>query len=180
MTIDIIWKQYRAALKAFLHSKIANAEDVEDLLQDILIKTHQNIHELHTIKNIKSWLFTIANHSIIDFYRKKSMIKKLTRADLWYEEQDRNIKQELSKCISPFIHALPNNQAELLTAIDLNGIPQKEYAQQNGIAYSTLKSRVQKSRQALQHLFEQCCHFTLDKQGQIIDYEQKTSACKKC
>ena len=39
MKIEDIWLEYRAALKSFLHSKISNEADVDDLLQDILIKT---------------------------------------------------------------------------------------------------------------------------------------------
>ncbi len=38
MNIEFVWKEYQAAIRAFLHSRVSDADDVDDLLQDILIK----------------------------------------------------------------------------------------------------------------------------------------------
>jgi len=43
MNIEIIWQKYRSSLLRFLSSKVSNPSDVEDLLQNILIKTHENL-----------------------------------------------------------------------------------------------------------------------------------------
>ena len=69
--------------------------------------------------------------------------------------------------------------AELLTAIELNGISQKDLAIEHGVSYSTLKSRVQKGRQQLRQLFEDCCQFSFDQHGNVIDYDSKSN-CKDC
>ena len=87
---------------------------------------------------------------------------------------------DLSHCIEPFLKVLPEELADLLRSIDLEGKSQKAYAQEMGISYSTLKSRVQKGRSELRGLFEGCCHYSLDKQGNIIDFEQKSDKCNKC
>jgi len=42
------------------------------------------------------------------------------------------------------------------------------------VSYSTLKSRVQKSRSLLKKVFDDCCHFNIDKNGSIYDYELKS------
>ena len=42
----------------------------------------------------------------------------------------------------------------MLTAIDLQGMSQRDYAEQHGLNYSTLKSRVQKGRNDLRQAFE--------------------------
>ena len=46
MNIEQVWASYKASLKAFLHSCVANPDDVDDLLQEILIKVHQHLPEL--------------------------------------------------------------------------------------------------------------------------------------
>ena len=51
MKIEEIWLAYRAALKRFIHAKVSNEADVDDLLQEILIKTHNNIHIYPSIIN---------------------------------------------------------------------------------------------------------------------------------
>ena len=180
MKLEEIWAEYRSALKAFLHSKISNTADVDDVLQDILIKTHKNLGTIRDQQSIKSWLFQTANHTIIDFYRRNGKAKDLTENDLWFTDDEADIKTELSHCIEPFIHALPEESAELLTAIDLNGEPQKVYAETQGLSYSTLKSRVQKARAQLRGQFEDCCKMQLDAQGNLMGYEQHNDACNGC
>ena len=177
ININDVWTEYRDSIKAFLHSRISDPNEIDDLLQEILIKTHKN---LRSEKRVKAWLFQIANHTIIDFYRKRSNARTVSAEDLWYEEENQQAQQELSQCIEPFIKALPKESADLLTEIELNGQSQKEYASKLGISYSTLKSRVQKGRRELQGLFEDCCRLSLDKNGAIIDFDPKSKNCKNC
>ena len=46
MNIEQIWNDYGNLLRRFLLSKVNNPEDAEDLLQDILIKTHKKLGSL--------------------------------------------------------------------------------------------------------------------------------------
>ena len=62
---------------------------------------------------------------------------------------------------------------EILIAIEINGESQKDYAKRNNINYSTLKSKLKKSREVLRILFEDCCHIDIDKRGQIYDHTKK-------
>lgn len=172
--LDQVWQEYRAALKAFLHTKVSNPDDVDDLLQEVLLKSFINLKNLKDASSIKAWLFQIANHSVIDFYRKNA-----TKTETQVKEEDgdevleNTIKADLSPCVLPFIRALPEAQAELLKAIELTGISQKSYAEQQGVPYSTLKSQVKKARSDLKVLFDQCCHFQQDKFGNLIEFEKR-------
>ncbi len=180
MNIEMVWQDYRGGLKTFLHSNVANPDDVDDLLQDILIKTYQHLDDVKDPSKIKSWLFQVANNAIIDFYRKRAKGKDLREDERWYIEGEKTVHQELSRCIAPFIQSLPADEAKMLSAIELEGLSQKEYAEQYGIKYSTLKSRVQKSRDKLNHLFSDCCDLSLDQQGNIMDFHEKKHRCKGC
>lgn len=180
MNVEIIWSEYRSELKAFLHSKVSNTAEVDDLLQEILIKTLSNIHTVKSEDSIKPWLYKIANNSIIDFYRKQAKSRDLTAEQLWYSEDDQSVQQSLAECVVPFINALPDETAVLLTAIDIEAQSQKDYAEALGVSYSTLKSRVQKGRTELRALFEKCCHFSLDKNGNLVDFDPKSDSCKNC
>ncbi|PMJ88293.1 RNA polymerase sigma factor SigZ [Vibrio sp. 10N.261.55.A7] len=179
MNIDTIWSEYRNSLKGFLHKNVANHDDVDDLLQEVLIKTYNKLDTIKDKSKLKSWLFQIANNTIIDFYRKSKPHSELQDETVWQSEPEA-VMEELSDCVVPFIQGLPEEHAALLTAIEIEGIPQKEYAENNGIKYSTLKSRVQKSRQLLHGLFSECCEFSVDAQGNVLDYHQKPTPCSKC
>lgn len=180
MHIEDIWSEYRASLKSFLSSRIYDSDEVDDLLQEILIKTHDKLHTIRSESSIKSWLFQVANNAIMDFYRKKSRLPEFSDEEPWYVEEEINSEHPLLRCIEPFIQALPEESAGLLTAIDLEGQSQKAYAEELGISYSTLKSRVQKSRSQLRSLFEKCCHLTLDSSGNIYDCDAKSGHCDNC
>ncbi len=186
LNLEQVWAEYQQTLKAFLHSKVSNTADVEDLLQEILIKTFQNLHKVQDASSVKSWLFQLANNTIIDFYRKHARQQrdsKIDADDLWFADLDHNeeFKQRLSLCIEPFIQALPEQSASLLLAVDIKGQSQKALAEEQNVSYSTIKSRVQKSRGDLKNLFEQCCNLSLDKQGNVIDCELKPeSGCSNC
>ncbi|MBE0371018.1 RNA polymerase sigma factor SigZ [Pseudoalteromonas aurantia] len=180
MNLEAIWADYQSSVKAFLYKHISNPSDVEDLLQDILIKTYQNLGTVKDTKKVKSWVFQIANHAIIDFYRKRATISKINEQVLWYETNEEDIYSQLSHCVTAFINGLPDSEAKLLTAIDIDGISQKDYAALNGMKYSTLKSRVKKSRQNLSELFNQCCELSINSKGELIDFDKRDKKCSSC
>lgn len=180
VNVEKIWSEYQSSLKGFLHNNVSDPDDIDDLLQDILIKSYQNLSKVHDSKKVKSWLFQIAKNTIIDFYRKKNKQPDITDKELWYHDSEPEVNQQLSMCIVPFINELAKEDAELLTAIEIEGLSQKQYAQKLGVNYSTLKSRVQKSRTKLYDLYNECCTFSIDKQGNIIDYQSKKDRCSGC
>lgn len=180
MDLLAIWNEYQTSLKSFLHSKVSNPADVDDLLQEILVKTQNNINNINSQASIKPWLFQTANNTIIDFYRRQAKQKGLSQQELWYGDDEKSVRNSLLKCIVPFIEALPEEDKELLMRVDINGESQKAIAESQGISYSTLKSRVQKSRAKLKAVFEGCCHFTQNRHGELIDYERKLPGKDNC
>jgi RNA polymerase sigma-70 factor (ECF subfamily) len=180
MKLEDIWSIYRNNLKVFLHKKISNFADVDDILQDVLIKIHTNISNLRDERSIKSWLFQITNRAVIDFYRKQGRANEINEETLWYNDTNRNVKSELLLCIEPFLNSLSEDSADLIRIIDLQNIPQKTYAEQSDISYSTVKSRVKKARIEMKKLFDTCCDFSLDKQGNLVEFQAKNNNCGNC
>ncbi len=180
MEPDQIWQEYRSALKGFLHSKVSNCADVEDLLQEILLKTFEKRDDLKDQQALKPWLFQVASNAITDHYRKKATRSDVSAAESWHTQETGSIEEELSNCIRPFVASLPPESADLLTKIDLEGVSQKELALKMGISYSTLKSRLRKGRSQMRKLYEDCCKMTYDQQGRIVDYHEISKTCKKC
>lgn len=186
LSLESLWAEYQQAIRAFLHSKVSNQDDVEDLQQEILLKTYQNLSSVKDVTSVKSWLFQLAHRTVIDFYRKRAREQREANEqgsevqEQWFEQSEVDLEQEMAKCIKPFVAALPSQQAELIEAVDLNGESQKMMAEKVGVSYSTLKSRVQKGRLELKKLFEQCCTLQLDKHGNVIDCEAKSKTCSNC
>lgn len=178
-----IWNEYRSGLRAFLHSRVSNPSDVDDLLQDILIKTHSNLNTLRNRDSLRSWVMQIAHRSIVDYHRKNRRIaatEPLEPDDVGSEPDEAEMERALAPCVEPFIAALPREDAQLLRKIELDGCSQKACAEELGISYSTLKSRVQRARSRLRRIVKNCCHLSIDGRGKVIDYESRAAACGIC
>lgn len=180
LSIETIWAAYGSQLRRWLSGKLSDPDDVEDLLQEILIRSHQGLAALKAGDKLQSWLFRIARNAVIDFYRRRGRQSFPPEIAIWYESEARSAADELSGCILPFIELLPEATAELLKVIDIEGRSQKQYAEELGISYSALKSRVQRGRQKLRSVFDHCCHFELDRNGNVISYQPRLTDCRQC
>jgi RNA polymerase sigma-70 factor (ECF subfamily) len=171
---------HRSSLRAFLLSRMRNPSDVDDVLQDTLAKAFQKLHTLNSELSIKSWLFQIAHNAMMDYYRRQRREASVSADDLWYGESGETAEHPLEGCVDPFLNALPNESGDLLRAVELRGVSQKEYAQRLGVSYSTLKSRVQASRKQLRRLFDQCCNVEFARDGSVLDCKNNSPGCETC
>ena len=177
LAIESVWQAYSQSLERLLRAKVANSADVDDLLQEVLIKTHQQIGTLRSSDKLKPWLYRLAHNAVIDHYRRQGRRQLADGERLWFDDDGVDAEQQLGDCVLPFIHSLPSQAAALLQAVDIEGRSQRELAAELGIGYSALKSRVQRAREQLRRQFERCCELELDRQGRIVDYQQRRRSC---
>lgn len=180
MDIETIWSAYRARLRAYLMSRMGDPADVDDLLQDIMLRSHEALPRLRNPASLKPWLFQIATNAITDHARRKPIPAGIDPDTLAASEEVLGPRADLERCIKPFLAALPEDTARLLWAVDVEGRSQKATAAEHGISYSTLKSRVQAGRGQMRHLFESCCRLTLDGCGNVMDYDANSNSCGNC
>ena len=179
MNVETVISEYQSSLRAFLQSRLRNASDVDDVLQDALMKTFRNISSLKSSGKIKPWLFQIANNALMDHYRRVERDNSISAENLWYDDEE-NSQHAFEGCLDSFLSALPPESGDLLRKIEIEGVSQKDYAEEIGISYSTLKSRVQSSRKQLRGLFERCCSIAFAADGSVMDYSQKPGGCDTC
>ena len=183
MELKQLWQEYEDRLRQFLLSRVKNPADVDDLLQEILLKTYQHLNTVQKPEKLLSWLFQIARNTLIDYYRKSRVetsrqdIVKGTMLTDEEPEQYEQIRQELTNCIRPFLNQLPEKYREAIEIVDLQGSSQKELAKKLGLSHSAVKSRVQRGRSMLKAKFEECCRCELDVRGNVVDYEVKLNGC---
>ncbi|NOU48725.1 MAG: sigma-70 family RNA polymerase sigma factor, partial [Bacteroidales bacterium] len=63
--------QYTDALYRWAFHKTSSVEIAEDLVQDTFLAAAEKINNFKGDSSPKTWLFSILNHKIIDYYRKK-------------------------------------------------------------------------------------------------------------
>ena len=183
MEFKQLWQEYSDRLRQFLLSRVKNPADVDDLLQEILLKTYQHLNTVQKPEKLVSWLFQIARNTLIDYYRKSGVEtsrQEIVQGAMLKDsepEQYEQIRRELTNCIRPFLNQLPDKYREAIELVDLQGASQKELALQLGLSHSAVKSRVQRGRSMLKNKFHECCSYKLDVRGNLIDYQVKPNAC---
>ncbi|MCL2152307.1 MAG: RNA polymerase sigma factor SigZ [Oscillospiraceae bacterium] len=169
-----IWEDYNSALRSFIRKRIANEHDVEDILQDIIIKVHQNLDNMSDYKKISSWLYKIAHNAIVDYYRIKG--KGNTTIELTDDieavvDEDLSENAEVALCLSFLINMLPEPYKQAILLTEFERITQRELSSMLGLSLSGAKSRVQRARRMLKDIISSYCELEIDRRGNIIDHK---------
>ena len=79
-----------------------------------------------------------------------------------------------------FVAQLPSPYREAVTLVELEGRTAREAADMVGISVSGMKSRMQRGRDQLRRMFDQCCEIALDVRGKPTDYAPRQTPCPSC
>ncbi|KKS97887.1 MAG: RNA polymerase, sigma-24 subunit, ECF subfamily, RNA polymerase sigma-70 factor, ECF subfamily [Candidatus Gottesmanbacteria bacterium GW2011_GWA2_43_14] len=69
------YKKYHPSLYTYISKKINTKEDIEEILQDSLLATIEALRDFSFKCSLFTFVCSIANHKIIDFYRRKKIQK---------------------------------------------------------------------------------------------------------
>jgi RNA polymerase sigma-70 factor (ECF subfamily) len=172
-----IWEEHKARLRGYVAKRVRDNDVVDDILQDVFLKAHNNLHTLKSHGSVASWLFRIASNAIADHYRFQKPWVELPD-ELESPEPEHDPVGELAACLQPFIADLPETYRAALTLSEIEGLPQREVATLLGISLSGAKSRVQRGREKLRQRLHDCCVIETGRHG-IIDYEPRNKDCKE-
>ena len=190
-----IWTEFGDRLRAFIGRRVDSEADADDILQDVFLRIHRHAGTVKRHERLVSWLFQVTRNAIADYYREPLRRRELpmeAAPDLeatWHHARDGvadadvaspAVRRELAACLAPMIAQLPPLYREAVRVVDLEGLPQQEAAARVGITVSGMKSRVQRGRQALEHLLHACCQFDLDAGGRVTDYQPRGAGCGPC
>lgn len=152
----------------------------EDLLQDVFLRIHNRLDSLKDEDRLVSWLYQISRNVVTDYYRRRSTLAlDANQPDSDVETRAENLNAEAAAWLSRLVVSLPDDYRQAMTMSELKGIPQTEIAQRIGLSTSGAKSRVQRGRKLLKEMLLRCCHFELDGEGNVVDYEMK-AGCSLC
>jgi RNA polymerase sigma factor (sigma-70 family) len=150
-------------LFGFIKQRVANTEDAEDILQEVL---YQFAGNTQPIEQVSAWLYKVARNKITDSYRKQ----KLPLADdvLPGKENDENnfdwreimlpadgnpeteyLRNLFWEELQLALDELPQEQRSVFIQHEIDNIPFKDIAEQTGVSVATLISR---KRYAILHL----------------------------
>lgn len=178
MTTQQVWKKYADDVKHFILSKVKDTTVTDDLLQETFIKVHTKLHTLKDITKLKSWIFTIARNTMMDYFKNTNQKVELknfeTQTDI--EEHEHTEKD----CLRGILQSLPKKYRDPLFLSDIKGLKQQEVADTLKQNLPTTKSQIQRARKLIAQGFIDCCGFSLNEEGKLVGEIQDKEDCKVC
>jgi RNA polymerase sigma-70 factor (ECF subfamily) len=178
MTTKQVWTSYSEDLKRFIISKVKNITIADDILQDTFIKIHTKLHTLKELTKLKSWCFTIARNSILDYW--KSTNQTFEIANFESETKIYETTHTEKDCLRGILRGLPKKYRDPLFLSDIKGLKQQEVANHLKQSLPTTKSQIQRARKLIAKGFMDCCGFELNKKGKLIGEIKDKEDCKVC
>ena len=106
---------------------------MDDVVQDVFLRMQRGLAGLRDEERFGAWVYQVARSAIVDHQRRAREAPRGRRGSPEEEapeinEDDRAVESELASYVAPFVAMLPSPYREALTLTELEGLTQKEAA----------------------------------------------------
>ena len=118
-SFEVLYDRYYTRLYRYLNAHLKNEDDAIDLLQQVFLQVWQQGHSYDPRRgSVATWLFSIAHHRVIDFYRtSRSSVSWESVPELLAADSDpeaRVLSYERVALLRRVLETLPQSEQELL------------------------------------------------------------------
>ena len=150
----LLIKQHERLVSHMIGRLIDNAEDREELCQDVFLKVHEKLNEFNFQSRLSTWIATIAYRHAVNHLRKK----KIKVSDIPEEEsftahfiaednpEERLADENMDELVMKFIGLLPVQYKAVLTLYHLDGMSYPEIGIATGMPEGTVKNYLFRAR----------------------------------
>lgn len=182
-----VWTQLSEDLRRFLRRRVRDEHVADDLLQETFLRIHRGIDALEDADRVQAWVYRIARNVVIDHFRRaESGVEPLAE----WDPPDEASPQR-SGCagachgaewMDELVNQLPDGYREAVRFSEIDGVSQQAVADHLQLSLSGAKSRIQRGRQMLRSVLDDCCRFEFDRRGRITDIEPRPerTVCRNC
>jgi RNA polymerase sigma-70 factor, ECF subfamily len=167
------YRELEARLRPFVARRVSTASEVDDVLQDVFLRMQRSLSALRDEERFEPWVYQVARSAIAEHRRTRARHPRAVgdppeAVDPGEPEDDGAVAREVAGSLAPFVAMLPSPYREALTLTELEGTTQRDAAEMMDVSLSGMKSRVQRGRERLRKLLEDCCEIALDARGRVI------------
>lgn len=169
------WSTLAATLRPFVARRV-DPSDVDDVLQDALLRVHRGVGALRDEERMGPWMYRVARSAVADHRRARARhpVASKDPPDAPEEsEAERVFACEIDQHMGALVALLPEPYQTAVRWTELDGLSQVEVARRLGVPLSTVKSRVQRGRQRLREMVESLCAVTVDARGRLVQCDHR-------
>lgn len=71
--LRLFYRHFQPSLSSYIKNKVADLEDVEEVMQDTFLAAIEGLRDFSFRCRLFTFICSIANHKVIDFYRRKKI-----------------------------------------------------------------------------------------------------------
>lgn len=156
------YKEHSPRIAHYLRKKLPREEDVEEILQDVFYEALDSLSLFSGKSTPSTWLFSIAHHKIVDFYRKKKiksvLLSQLPFLQLFAHEitqpEFQLEKDRIRDKFEQTLHQLSEKYQTILTMHYELDMSIKEIALELDLSFKATESLLFRARQQFKLMYE--------------------------
>lgn len=135
-------------------------ELAEEITQDVLIKCIKNINAFEGKSKLKTWVYSIAHHEILNYLRKNKIPTTELTESIPVVDNEKNILEtfadkDIKLMIQHYFNQLPADQKELLTLFYLNELSLKEIEAVTALSAANIRVKLFRARENFKSLLSE-------------------------
>ena len=161
------WSAHEAELRGYLRHRLNDAQDADELLQEVFLKALRQGRSFCAVENARAWLFQVTRNALAD--RLRSSREHLPLPEDLPAPAAETMPQVdgLSQCLPRVLAELSEADRLALTLCDIEGQPQQVLAERLGLSLPGAKSRLQRARVRLRQRLVEACQVRFDDTGKV-------------
>jgi RNA polymerase sigma-70 factor (ECF subfamily) len=144
---------------AFLERRLGSRALAEDILQEAFARGVAKVEQLENDESAVAWFYRLLRNAVTDYRRRSGAAQR--RLDVLSQELSAAPEPELQgavcACVSSLAQTLKPEYAAALQAVEIQGMPVKDFAESAGITAGNAAVRVFRAREALRLQVKRCC-----------------------
>ena len=164
---NILFSRYQSQVIHTAYGMLSDKEDAYDAAQEVFIRVYRNIGSFKEQSSFTTWLYRITMNVCSDFLRKRQKNVDVISINSFTEDnKDFDIKDEgqsveesmemseRQAAVREAISELKEEYRAVIVLCDIEGMSYEEISAALGIPHGTVKSRINRARNALKKKLE--------------------------
>ncbi len=166
---DMLVRRYEQKVYQYAYRLTLNPDDAADVAAETFLRMYNSLKRFRGEAQLSTWLYRVVSNVFYDFRKREQRHQHLT-LDIESEEDEEAmerpipderidleahvLEQERQRVLREAIEKLPDYQRMVVVLFHIEERPYEEIAQMTGLPLGTVKSRLNRARNALRELLE--------------------------
>ncbi len=148
-----LYLRYRQRVYAYCLRMLGNADEAEDLFQEVFIRVWQRAYQFTEERSLSGWIFTIAHNLCLNRIRDRKEHSSIDDySDLAAETPA--FGEDWAERIQSALEQVPPENREPFVLFEYQGLTYQEIAEVMKLTIAAVKSRIYRAREELRKILE--------------------------